>query len=243
MNYVYIGEYFHHNDKERVSALTEKKIGRAKDLIDRERQLNSTKFTIGYRLIKAWHTGSTTNVEERAIQALLKHDNLRGEWYRDEDGTLKDRVAKAMSIRGFDEVPLGYDEEDSNTTSDTIEVEPELMCDFLKQQAEEVSKRLTERGITPRTKYMTEGYRAIQHSFTIDDIDMEVGLYKSGKKFWVLSKNKKGMEFFEDKEGFVINGNCARLEHEQGVKGGTFATDVDTLFSQLDKFRENINNA
>ena len=239
MNYVYIGEYFHHNDKERVSALTEKKIGLAKDLQNREKQLNSTKFTIGYQLIKAWETGSDTRNVEQALHAILDHDNLRGEWYRDEDDSLKSRVSKYMSIRGFDEVPLGYDDEDS--TPATVDVQPELMSDLLKQQAEEVSKRLAERGITPRTKHNPGDHCCIKHTFTIKDITMEVGLYKSGKKFWVLSKNKKAKEFFQDKEGYVINGNSARLVPEPGSYN--YALDVDTLFSQLDKFREIINNA
>lgn len=99
--YIYIGTYFHRHGKD-LSNLTEKKIGLSIDVPSRESALNSTKFTIGYTMLKSWHVDDMDKVE-RGIHALLDHDNLSGEWFEDEDGSLVDRVSKFMAINGYRE--------------------------------------------------------------------------------------------------------------------------------------------
>lgn len=95
--YIYIGQYFHRHGKT-LDSLTEKKIGKSVDVPARENSLNSTKFTIGYIMIKYWKV-SEMDKTEKQLHALLP-DRLSGEWFEDEDDSLIDRVSKFMSVSG-----------------------------------------------------------------------------------------------------------------------------------------------
>jgi T5orf172 domain len=95
--YIYIGTYFHHHGKD-LSNLTEKKIGKSINVPNRENALNSTKFTIGYTMIKYWAVEEMSKVE-KSLQAILPN-RLNGEWFEDNDETLVDRVSKFMEIVG-----------------------------------------------------------------------------------------------------------------------------------------------
>lgn len=98
--YIYIGQYYHHHGKD-LSNLTEKKIGKSVNVPSRENALNSTKFTIGYTMIKYWAVDSMSQIE-KGLHAILP-DRLNGEWFEDDDDTLIDRVSKFMTIMGAKE--------------------------------------------------------------------------------------------------------------------------------------------
>ena len=108
--YIYIGQYYHHHGKD-LSNLTEKKIGKSINVPSRENALNSTKFTIGYTMIKYWAVDSMSQIE-KAIHAILPN-RLNGEWFEDSDDTLIDRVSKFMIVIG------GVEQ-----TVDTVDLEP-----------------------------------------------------------------------------------------------------------------------
>ena len=113
--YIYIGEYYHRHGKE--INLSEKKIGLTINLDEREKSLNSTKYTIGYIISEAWKVDNMNKVE-KSIHSLLAHDRLSGEWFDDVDDTLKQRVEKFMEINGYEKVNLSTNEtenEDNRT--------------------------------------------------------------------------------------------------------------------------------
>ena len=105
--YVYIGEYFH---KHGGIIPPEKKIGLTTNLTDRERALNSTKHTIGTLLTMAWEVDDM-DVVEKGLHAILDHDRMSGEWFNDDDDTLKYRMIKYMSIYGYSRVDLDSSDE------------------------------------------------------------------------------------------------------------------------------------
>lgn len=107
--YIYIGEYYHKHGKE--LNLTEKKIGLTKSLEEREKALNSTKFTIGYCMSEAYKVDDMFKVE-KAIHSLLDHNRLEGEWFEDDDDSLKQRVNKFMTTMGYEKVNLNNDDSD-----------------------------------------------------------------------------------------------------------------------------------
>jgi hypothetical protein len=109
--YIYIGGYYHHHGKDLTSILTEKKIGKSINVPSRENALNSTKFTVGYTMIKYWAVDSMSQIE-RSLHVILPN-RLNGEWFEDNDDTLIDRVSKFMSIMGAIE-----------QTVDTTDLEP-----------------------------------------------------------------------------------------------------------------------
>ena len=109
--YVYIGQYYHYHGKD-LGSLTEKKIGKSINVPNRESALNSTKFTIGYTMIKYWAVDSMSQIEQ-ALHAILPN-RLNGEWFDDdEDCTLIGRVSKFMAILGCVE-----------QTVNTVDLEP-----------------------------------------------------------------------------------------------------------------------
>jgi hypothetical protein len=95
--YIYIGAYFHHHGKD-LSNLTEKKIGKSINIPLRENSLNSTKFTIGYTMLKYWYV-ENMSIVEKSLHAILPN-RLNGEWFEDEDDTLVNRVSKYMTLIG-----------------------------------------------------------------------------------------------------------------------------------------------
>jgi hypothetical protein len=100
--YIYIGQYFHKRGKD-LSNLTEKKIGKSSNPPDRENALNSTKFTIGYTMVKVWAVENMSQIE-KALHSILPN-RLDGEWFEDEDDTLIDRITKFMTHIGGVEQP------------------------------------------------------------------------------------------------------------------------------------------
>ena len=113
--YIYFGKYFHRHGKD-ISNLNEIKVGRTVDLAQRESQLNNTKMTIGYTIVKAFETGDDTNKVEKQLHAILPN-RLDGEWFDqdNEDQTLIARGTKFMAVSGYPEVDLGLDsDEDVN---------------------------------------------------------------------------------------------------------------------------------
>jgi hypothetical protein len=107
--YIYIGQYFHRHGKT-LDSLTEKKIGKSVDVPARENSLNSTKFTIGYTMIKYWKV-SDMDKTEKQLHAILPN-RLTGEWFEDEDNSLIDRVSKFMSVSGAIEQSVNTSEMD-----------------------------------------------------------------------------------------------------------------------------------
>ena len=95
--YIYIGKLFHRHGKD-LSSISEKKIGKSIDVPNRETALNSTKYTIGYTMIKYWAVNEMSNVE-KSIHALLPN-RLTGEWFEDEDDSLTERLTRFMNIIG-----------------------------------------------------------------------------------------------------------------------------------------------
>ena len=108
--YIYIGQYYHYHGKD-LGSLTEKKIGKSINVPSRESALNSTKFTIGYAMIKYWAVDSMSQLE-KALHAILP-DRLNGEWFEDKDDTLIDRVSKFMAVL-----------ECAEQTVNTVDLEP-----------------------------------------------------------------------------------------------------------------------
>lgn len=113
--YIYFGKYFHRHGKD-IGNLNEIKVGRTIDLDQREYQLNNTKMTIGYTIVKAFQTGDDTKKVEAQLHAILPN-RLDGEWFDqdNEDQTLIGRLVKFMLISGYPQVDLGLDsDEDVN---------------------------------------------------------------------------------------------------------------------------------
>lgn len=108
--YIYIGGYYHYHNKD-ISTLTEKKIGKSINVPSRETALNSTKFTIGYTMIKYWAVDSMSRVEKLLHNVLP--ERLNGEWFED-DGTLVERVSKFMDVYGAQEQRMETTELDTN---------------------------------------------------------------------------------------------------------------------------------
>ena len=98
--YIYVGGYYHYSGKD-ISSLTEKKVGKSINVPSRENALNSTKFTIGYTMIKYWQVDSMSRVE-KMLHAILP-ERMQGEWFEDTDGMLVERVSKFMDIYGASE--------------------------------------------------------------------------------------------------------------------------------------------
>ena len=124
--YIYLGTMYHKRYKGTISVIdhngeyieVEKKIGKTIDLANRELQLNSTKFPVGYIIIDAWETGQDTDRVELAIHALLSHDRVEGEWFTD-TGTLQTRLQGFMTKMGYNQV--NFNNESDNETNTIVE--------------------------------------------------------------------------------------------------------------------------
>ena len=110
--YTYIAQYY--DVEERNIGINDKKVGRTCDLSAREIALNNTKGPIRVFLRKAWNTGDDTARVEKSLHAILDNDNSDGEWFKDADETLVERVSNFMSKWGFEEKSLEttFSEED-----------------------------------------------------------------------------------------------------------------------------------
>ena len=118
MYYIYIGKYFHRHGKDIGELKFERKIGFTDNLNRRERELNSTKMTVGYTIALAWDLETEENMRkwEGVLHAMEDNNRLSGEWFNDMAETLEERVSKTLRIAGFNMVDLGEsDDEDANT--------------------------------------------------------------------------------------------------------------------------------
>ena len=97
--YLYIGENYNSYKKESI-APEGKKVGVTNDINRRKKDYDTNNF-LGVRFIKAWQYEKSDRVES-LIHALLDSSRLpsatgrRSEWFEDEDGTLVDRITKAI---------------------------------------------------------------------------------------------------------------------------------------------------
>ena len=91
--YVYVGQYIHTGGINLQEAgVTEKKIGKTTDTPERRaRGISGNKMTIQYTQIAAWEVEDCTAVET-ALHRLLKPYRLEGEWFKDDDNDLIDRI-------------------------------------------------------------------------------------------------------------------------------------------------------
>lgn len=95
--YIYIGEHF--DIQEREVGISDKKIGKSKDPVIREKSLSRTKSPIGYRIIEVFYVDNMNKVEN-LLHAILNSRNTMGEWFIDDDDTLVSEFVKFMSIYG-----------------------------------------------------------------------------------------------------------------------------------------------
>ena len=95
--YIYIGEHF--DVQEREVGISDKKIGKSKDPVIREKSLSRTKSPIGYRIIEVFYVDDMNKVEN-LLHAILNSRNTMGEWFIDDDDTLVSEFVKFMSIYG-----------------------------------------------------------------------------------------------------------------------------------------------
>ena len=227
--YIYLGKYYHKSGKE-LTDLTEKKIGLTKNLDNRERELNSTKFTVGYTFVRAWETGADTFKVEKSLHAILDDQRMDGEWFEDVSNTLVGRVSKFMNIQGYPEVALSGDEEEKRAIDET---------DRQVQQATylEVKNRLSDLGIEFSEHFNNNKMQPIV-AFNINDVRLKIGIYKSGSKFWMHTVKDSGSSYFSNDERFTQTSDGWRI----GNKGELYASDIDDLFSKLNIFIEVINN-
>ncbi len=110
-NIVYVASCLDLATNERLHS---SKVGIAQSDADKRiRTLNSTKQPFAVELEAAWSfedTGLTAEAVEAAIHSLLEPDRINGEWFRDPEGDLADRVGKAVTRLGGS--PVGDDNQD-----------------------------------------------------------------------------------------------------------------------------------
>jgi len=222
--YIYLGRYYHKSGKE-LSDLTEKKIGLTKNLENRERELNSTKFTVGYTFVKAWQTGEDTNKVEKSLHALLDDVRMDGEWFEDSNKTLISRVAKYMSINDYPEVDL-----DGSSTEDEKRAIDLSNSEVLNNTVLEVEERLKALNLEFDKKLDTQG--PIFYKIPYNDIKLVLGVYKSGTKFYLYASGKNANKYFDNRSEYTLTADGYRL----GEKGELYATDIEDLFIKLDIF-------
>jgi hypothetical protein len=227
--YIYLGRYYHKSGKE-LSDLTEKKIGLTKNLDNRERELNSTKFTVGYTFVKAWETGEDTNKIERSLHAILDDVRMDGEWFEDSDKTLISRMAKFMNSMGYPEVDLVGSTEDENRAIAASNSEIQL------QSYNEIKNRLNKLGVLFEEKFNTNKNQPIV-KFEIKDVKLAIGVYSSGTKFWMHTLKDSGEEYLKSDSRFTKTADGWRY----GDKGELYATDINDLFLKLEIFISVIN--
>ncbi len=95
--YVYLGEMF--DFMGRTIGLTDKKIGRSEDCIQRENDLSRTKSPIGYRIVSVFKVDDMIKVE-KMLHSILDGRRTYGEWFRDDDDTLTSEFVNFMVSYG-----------------------------------------------------------------------------------------------------------------------------------------------
>ena len=114
------------------------KIGIATNQADRRIQsLNSTKMPNSVELEGAWgfeNSAIDAAKAERALHALLAHDHVNGEWFRDEAEDLVDRVSKCLRILGA--TPVGDANEEFREMNSRTQKKQKLMRAFFDPHKE-----------------------------------------------------------------------------------------------------------
>jgi hypothetical protein len=95
--FIYIGEYYHKHGKE--LSLTEKKLGKTRDLSDPSLAVSSEDLTIGYAIKQAYSV-QDVDMTFDLITAFIDADRLTGEWFEDHNNTLKSRIEKFVVTMG-----------------------------------------------------------------------------------------------------------------------------------------------
>lgn len=223
--YIYLGKYFHKSGKT-LSDLTEKKIGLTKSLEDRERNLNSTKFTIGYTFVRAWETGEDTNRVEKSLHAILDDDRMDGEWFEDSKNTLIGRVSKFMNINGYPEVDL-------NDSSDEIEKKAieATNSSIINDVVNQIIEKLNISNLQYEQRFDSDK-NAPYFSISINDAKINLGVYSNGTKFYLFASGKKALQALSNDSTFTEVSGKFRI----GDKGASYADDLKDLFSKLDIF-------
>ena len=112
--YIYIGEHFDIHD--RKIGISDKKIGKSKRPVSRERDLNRTKSPIGYRILEVFFVDDMNKVE-KLLHAILNSRNTQGEWFKDDDDTLVSEFVKFLTLYGSERHNI-LDLNPSNNESD-----------------------------------------------------------------------------------------------------------------------------
>jgi hypothetical protein len=112
--YIYLGEYYDLIGRELDT--TDKKIGKTISLTQREYQLNRTKSPIGYKIISAYMVDDMDKVE-KLLHAILDGRRLVGEWFKDEEDTLRGEFINFMNIYGGTVMDIELIKEEQNTLS------------------------------------------------------------------------------------------------------------------------------
>ena len=223
--YIYLGKYFHKSGKT-LSDLTEKKIGLTKSLEDRERNLNSTKFTIGYTFVRAWETGEDTNRVEKSLHAILDDDRMDGEWFEDSKNTLIGRVSKFMNINSYPEVDL-------NDSSDEIEKKAieATNSSIINDVVNQVIEKLNTNNLQYEQRFDSDK-NAPYFSISVNGAKINLGVYSNGTKFYLFASGKKALEVLSNDDTFTEVSGKFRI----GDKGASYADDLKDLFFKLDIF-------
>lgn len=223
--YIYLGKYFHKSGKELLD-LTEKKIGLTKNLEDRERNLNSTKFTIGYTFVRAWETANDTNKVEKSLHAILDDVRMDGEWFEDSNNTLIGRVSKFMSIQGYPEIDL-------NDSSDEIEKKAieSTNNSIVNNVVNQVIEKLNSLSLQYEQRFDSDK-NAPYFSINVNGAKVNLGMYSNGTKFYLYASGKKSSEILSGDSTFTEASGKFRI----GDKGSLYAEDLKDLFGKFEIF-------
>ena len=106
--FVYLGEMFDFNG--RPIGLTDKKIGRSENCIQRENDLSRTKSPIGYRIISVFKVDDMIKVE-KMLHSILDSRRSYGEWFMDEDDTLTGEFVNFMISYGAEKFDISEEKD------------------------------------------------------------------------------------------------------------------------------------
>ena len=109
MNHIYIKKFSDVNGYELPSY---KKIGIAKDIEERRKQLSGTRAPIFVETLCAWEfPDNNARTVEQAIHGLLSNKRTDGEWFIDEDDSIVSSVSNLMDAFGIKRVDGSNEEE------------------------------------------------------------------------------------------------------------------------------------
>ena len=202
--YIYIGRFFHRKGKN--LDLLEKKIGRTKNLKEREYELNRTKAPVGYVMIAAWCTDGDTDKVEKQLHALLRHNHSYGEWFEDDDNDLVERVDEFMTHGQYAPEPLGPEEDDVANEVRKEEQENLKMSEIRKEHFDilvgtEFSYNVLGHRITIRVEAPKQFYcpqtdkrytKTVNHAFTEATREATGNPNHTGTNVWTIPKDANG---------------------------------------------------